>query len=123
MVRLSLQEHTLAKGTPHARTIPAHAVVFAANGSAMMDETVVDNPTEFRLNRPAHHYLHFGWGIHQCLGKYISEVQVTEIITGLLTLNGIRRAPGEAGKLTYTGPFPKSFTAEFLPEKTAAAQM
>ena len=49
----------------------------------MMDETELDNPREFRLDRPAHHYLHFGWGIHQCLGKYISQVQVTQIVKGL----------------------------------------
>ena len=120
MVRLSLQEHTLAKGTEHARAIPAHTVVFAANGSAMMDETVVDNPTEFRLDRPSHHYLHFGWGIHQCLGKYISEVQVTEIIKGLLTMKGIRRAPGADGTLQYDGPFPKSFVAEYDAEMSAS---
>jgi cytochrome P450 len=121
MVRLSLQEHTLAKGTEHARTIPPHTVVFAANGSAMMDETVVDNPNEFRLDRPSHHYLHFGWGLHQCLGKYISEVQVTEIIKGLLKLKGVRRAPGADGTLQYEGPFPKSFVAEYDAEMKAAS--
>ena len=119
MVRLSLQEHTLGKGTTHARTIPPHSVIFAANGSAMMDETVVDNPTEFRLNRPSHHYLHFGWGIHQCVGKHISEVQVAEIVKGLLMLKGLRRAPGQDGKLQYDGPFPKSFVVEFDSGKAA----
>ncbi|MBS1872174.1 MAG: cytochrome P450 [Acidobacteria bacterium] len=121
MVRLSVREHTLAKGTDRATTIPAHSVVFAANGSAMMDETELDNPKEFRLDRPPHHYLHWGWGIHQCLGKYISEVQVTEIVKGLLALPNLRRAPGDAGKLTYAGPFPKSFVLEFGATQTATA--
>ena len=78
-----------------------------------MDQTELDNPTEFRLGRPSHHYLHWGWGIHQCLGKYISEVQVTEIVKGLLKLENLRRAPGVEGRLTYAGPFPKSFAVEF----------
>lgn len=113
MVRLSLRDHVLAKGTDRAKTIPAHTVIFASNGSAMMDETELDHPTEFRLDRPSHHYLHWGWGIHQCLGKYISEVQVTEIVKALLKLENLRRAPGAEGKLTYAGPFPKSFVVEF----------
>ncbi len=116
VVRLSTQAHTLAKGTPHETTIPPHTVVFAANGSAMMDETVVDDPAEFRIGRPAHHYLHFGWGLHQCLCKYISEVQVKEIINGLLMLTGLRRADGPEGALTYHGPFPASFTVTFEPD-------
>jgi cytochrome P450 len=113
VVRLSTAAHTLAKGTSQATALPPHTLVFAATGSAMMDETVIDNPREFRLDRPAHHYLHFGWGLHQCLGKYISEVQVTGIIKGLLTLKGLRRQAGPAGTLTYEGPFPKQFVLEF----------
>jgi cytochrome P450 len=113
MVRLSLAPHVLAKGTPFETAIPPGKVVFAANGSAMMDETELDQPLEFKLDRPAHHYLHFGWGIHQCLGKYISEVQIVEIVKPLLLLDNLRRAAGPDGKLTYAGPFPKSFVVEF----------
>jgi cytochrome P450 len=113
MVRVAVKPHTLAPGTPHETTIKPGTVVFAANGSAMMDETVVDDPHTFKLDRPSHHYLHFGWGIHQCLGKYISEVQVTEIIKGLLQLKGLRRADGELGQLKYHGPFPESFSVAF----------
>jgi len=79
----------------------------------MIDETELDQPLEFRLDRPSHHYLHFGWGIHQCLGKYISEVQVVEIVKPLLLLDGLRRAVGTDGQLTYAGPFPKSVVVEF----------
>ena len=113
LVRLSLADHVLGKGSPWETRVPAGKVIFAATGSAMMDETELDSPREFRLDRPAHHYLHFGWGIHQCLGKYISQVQVTQIVKGLLSLPNLRRAEGEAGKLLYNGPFPKSFSVSF----------
>lgn len=113
LVRLSLAEHVLAKGTPFETAVPAGKVIFAANASAMMDETELDQPLEFRLNRPAHHYLHFGWGIHQCLGKYISHVQVVELVKAVLLLPGLRRAAGPSGQLAYAGPFPKSFVVEF----------
>jgi cytochrome P450 len=113
LVRLSLADHVLAKGTEFETMVPAGKVIFAANGSAMMDETELDKPLEFRLDRPSHHYLHFGWGMHQCLGKYISQVQVVELVKAVLLLPGLRRADCPAGKLAYAGPFPKSFTVEF----------
>ena len=113
LVRLSVAEHILGKGQPWQTTVPPGKLIFAANGSAMMDETELDAPDQFRLGRPAQHYLHFGWGIHQCLGKYISQVQVTQIIKGVVALQNLRRAEGDAGKLIYAGPFPKSFAVAF----------
>lgn len=113
LVRLSVAEHTLGKGTPFETTIPAGKLIFASNGSAMMDELELENPLEFRLDRPAHHYLHFGWGMHQCLGKYISQVQLVEMVKALLMMPGLRRADGPTGRLSYQGPFPSSFVVEF----------
>jgi len=113
LVRLTTQDYVLAKGTDRETSIPAGKVVFAANSSAMMDETELDAPLEFREGRPDYQYMLFGWGTHRCFGKYISQVQITEIVRSLLVLPGIRRAPGDAGKLVYEGFFPKSFTVEF----------
>jgi cytochrome P450 len=113
MVRLATQDYVMAKGTDRETRIPAGKVVFAANASAMMDETELDAPQEFREGRPEYQYLLFGGGMHRCFGKYISQVQITEIVRSLLVLPGIRRAPGDAGKLVYEGFFPKSFTVEF----------
>jgi cytochrome P450 len=113
LVRLTTQDYVLAKGTDRAALIPAGKVVFAANASAMMDETELDAPGEFREGRPEYQYMLFGGGMHRCFGKFISQVQVTEIVRSLLLLDNIRRAPGDAGKLVYAGFFPKSFTVAF----------
>ncbi|HTQ79684.1 MAG TPA: cytochrome P450, partial [Thermoanaerobaculia bacterium] len=113
LVRLADQGHTLAKGTPRETAIPAGRVIFAANGSAMMDAAELDHPEQFTLGRPNYQYLHFGFGIHQCFGKYISQVQVTELVRAVLLLPGLKRAAGADGQLVYAGPFPKSFTVEF----------
>ena len=121
LVRLSVAEHTLSRGTPFETTIPAGKLIFASNGSAMMDETEVDNPQQFRLDRPAHHYLHFGWGIHQCLGKYISQVQLVEMLKALLMLPQLQRADGSAGHLSYEGPFPGRFVVAFAATAGAKA--
>jgi cytochrome P450 len=125
MVRLSLADTKIAKGTPRETLIPAHKVVFAANGSAMMDETELENPREIRLDRPAHHYMIFGWGMHECLGKYVSQVQIVEIVKAVLALEGLRPAAGDAGKIGYEGAFAVRFGVEFNAAsnlaKTAAA--
>lgn len=113
LLRLTTQDYVLAKGTDRETHIPAGKVVFAANASAMMDDTALDAPAEFREGRPDYHYLLFGWGMHTCFGKYISQVQITEIVRSLLVLDNVRRAPGDAGKLVYDGFFPKSFGVAF----------
>lgn len=113
--RLSVREHTLSRGTGHEKTIPAGSRVFVAMGSAMMDKTVLDRPREFHLDRPAAQYLHFGAGVHQCLGRHIAEAHLTHIVGRLLALPGLRRAKGPSGHLSYAGPFPKKFVVEFEP--------
>jgi len=113
LVRLTTQDYVLAKGTDRETSLPAGKIVFAANSSAMMDETELDAPLEFREGRPEYQYMLFGWGMHRCFGKYISQVQITEIVRSLLVLDGIRRAPDDAGKLVYEGFFPKSFAVAF----------
>jgi cytochrome P450 len=113
LVRFSLQEYTLARHTERETKIPAGKVVFASNSSAMMDDTVLDEPQEFKFDRPEHAYLHFGWGLHQCLGKFIAETQLVEIMKSLLLLKGLRRASGSDGELKHLGAFPGSFIVEF----------
>ncbi len=115
LVRQSLREETLARGTAHETAIPAGKLIFAANGSAMMDEIELAKPLSFDLQRPWHHYLHFGWGMHECLGYHLALTQLTALVKPLLALNGLRRAPGTDGELTYAGAFPEPFTVEFDP--------
>jgi hypothetical protein len=113
MVRVSLADAKIARGTPRETLIPAGKIVFAANGSAMMDETELDSPREIHLDRPPHHYMIFGWGMHECLGKYISQVQLVEIAKAVLSLGNLRPAAGDAGKVGYEGPFAVRFAVQF----------
>ena len=113
LVRFCERPYTLARGTARETNIPRGAVLFAANASAMMDPDHVEAPHEFRINRPADNHLHFGYGMHACLGRYISPLQIHEVCKGVLRLNGLRRAAGTDGELRYAGPFPETFTLEF----------
>jgi cytochrome P450 len=114
LVRFCERPYMLGKGTSHATLIPAGALVFAATWSAMFDPAYVDAPEEFRVDRSLDtDYLHFGYGLHSCFGRYISPLQILEVTKRLLRVEGLRRAPGPDGQVRYDGPFPDAFFVEF----------
>jgi hypothetical protein len=107
-------------------------MVVASVISAMFDETKVKNAKNFRVDRegvnsPDSPYLHFGLGHHKCLGDYIAEVMVTEVLKQLVMLPEIHLIPGELGRINFKdniaplednrdwaeSPFPESFVVEF----------
>lgn len=45
--------------------------------SGNRDESVIENPNEFIIDRPnARHHLSFGFGIHRCMGNRLAEMQL-----------------------------------------------
>jgi cytochrome P450 len=115
VTRVTTQAHTLSAGTPHETTIPPGTLTFAGLGAAMMDASAIESPREFRLDRPASHYLHFGTGLHRCLGAHIAMAMVTTMLARVLTLPGLRRGRGATGRLRVVGAFPKTFVVDFDP--------
>lgn len=113
LFRIAAQDYTVAKGAMHATTIPKGASVIAATQSAMFDGRIVNAPNEFRTGRPNYIYMHFGYGLHACFGRYINMVQIPGILKPLLKRSHLRRAPGDAGQLRYDGPFPSTMTVMF----------
>jgi len=104
VVRVMNEDYRPGAGEPYAQVIPQDAVVFALTWSAMFDDRVLDAPTAFHPGRPDSHYLHFAAGRHACFGRYISRVQVTQILKPLLAREGFRLA----GAPVYAGPFPET---------------
>jgi cytochrome P450 len=102
VMRILNADYTLAAGEPREKLLPAGTLVFACTWSAMFDEAILEAPQTFQAGRPAWQYLHFATGEHACFGRYISQVQVTQILKAILRLKGL--AP--AGPPTYAGPFP-----------------
>jgi cytochrome P450 len=113
VIRVSLQDFIIGKGTSHATHIPAGTTLLVATQSAMFDQTVVEMPAEFRIDRPHYHYLHWSLGLHSCFGRYINQVQIPGILKPVLQRSNLRRAEGRSGALSTAGPFPTSLCVEF----------
>jgi cytochrome P450 len=104
--RVLKQDYRLGAGEPHETLIRQGTSVFALTWSAMFDERVMDAPDEFRSDRPDYDYLHFATGLHACFGRYISRIQIPQILKPLLKLKGLRAA----GAPQYDGTFPQTFS-------------
>ena len=110
--RFCPQEAWIAAGQTRSKSVPAGSSVYVATLSAMFDPAVFTHPKEFNARREAE-YLHFGYGMHACFGRYINGVQIPELVAALLRLPHLRRAAGSAGQILYDGPFPNRLVLEF----------
>jgi cytochrome P450 len=113
LLRKAVVDYPIARGTHHERMIRKGMTVFASTQSAMMDDDVVEDPDEFRLDRPDSVYLHYGAGLHSCYGRYISAVAVPAVVKAALSIDGAVRAEGTAGQLAVDRTWPTSMTLEF----------
>ena len=111
--RITAEDYVVGKGTWRATKIPKGAGVLACTQSAMMDCRQLKSPSQFRLDRPAYQYMHFGFGLHTCFGQYINLTQIPRIIKAVLKRKGLRRAFGPEGQLQSAGPFPTHLVVEF----------
>ncbi|KAM5345930.1 hypothetical protein ACJ41O_011791 [Fusarium nematophilum] len=73
--------------------------VFVSFVSAAKDPTVFPNPEVVDPRRPLENYIHYGTGPHECLGRNISQVALTELFRALFRKKGLRRVPGPQGEL------------------------
>ncbi|MBT2186130.1 cytochrome P450 [Sphingobium nicotianae] len=113
LARTALSTHELAVGTPRARTIPAGAHVLACIGSAMRDPARVPEPGDYRSDRPADAYIHFGHGLHECFGRHINRATLHLMLKPLLARPNLRRAKGAMGRLRRKGLLASSLVVEF----------
>jgi cytochrome P450 len=103
--RIALKDWTVARGTKRATTIQKDATVFAAFASAMMDERRVPEPRRFKPGRLPYEYIHFGYGMHECFGRYINHATLHRMLKPLLVRPNLRRAKGWEGRLHKRGIF------------------
>ncbi len=106
VVRRCAEDFVVAKGNLRRRKIRKGKTVLVCTRSAMRDGRQLELPSAFALDRPDHHYMHFGFGHHRCLGDHITAVQLPEIVRAVLRLNDPRPI-GEPDKCG--GPFPEHY--------------
>lgn len=113
LLRTCHEEYVLARGTDREMRIPKGTLVIASTISAMFDPAVMQEPDEFRVDRPPEGYMHFGRGLHTCYGERINHIVLPEVLGCLLRLRNLRRAPGGEGRMKFEGPFPDRLVVEF----------
>ena len=113
LLRHCAQDYVLGAGAWRSTKIAAGSTVFVTLQSAMWDGRKIPSPSEFRVNRPAYSYMHFGYGLHTCSGQYINAVQIAGIVKVLLKRKNLRRASGAAGQVQMAGAFPGHLVLEF----------
>lgn len=107
--RICAEDYVIAKGTLRSTKIPKGTIVVAATQSAMMDGRKIQKPKEFKLDRPAYSYMHFGFGLHTCFGQYINLTQIPGIVKAVLKQTALRRA----SDIKIQEPFPVSLEIEY----------
>ncbi len=99
MFRQTASTYTVAKGTDHATTVATGTYVLPVTQSAMFDPKAFENPDQFIPGRNWYHYFHFGFGSHECLGKYVGMVMIPEMVRHVLLRPGIKAN----GSIDYQG--------------------
>ena len=105
LLRTAARDTAIAVGTPRETQVKKGSTVLAAFSSAMMDPRRVADPQRFDPRRPAHEYLHFGYGLHQCFGIHINHALLPLMLKPLLQRKGLQRASEHDGHLVKRGPF------------------
>jgi len=113
LMRYTESEQTIT-GRGKTYSIPAKSKVFATISAAAFDPSAFPAPKKFDPARTSV-YMNYGFALHECYGKYINMVTITEFVAAVLRLPNVRRAKGIEGQGTglMEGPFPNNFVVEF----------
>lgn len=106
LFRKSAMDYTVGMGTSYATKIPAGSYVLPVTQSAMFDKRAFDNPDDFIPNRNWYNYFHFGFGSHECLGRYVGMVMIPEMVRQVLRRKDIKATSAMDYK---DGPFPEEY--------------
>ena len=106
LFRTTVSDYTAAKGTDHETVLRAGTYVLPVTLSATFDERAFDSPEEFIPQRNWYNYFHFGFGSHECLGRYVGMVMIPEMVRQVMLMKNIE----PEGNIDYkSGPFPESY--------------
>lgn len=99
LFRQAATEAVIARGTDREATVPAGGYVLVATQSAMFDERAFADPDDFKPGRNWYHQFHFGYGAHECLGRYVGAVMIPEMVRQMILRPSLRAE----GRIDYAG--------------------
>lgn len=99
MFRQVASDYTIGKGKDYATAIPKGTNVLTLTQSAMFDERAYERPDEFIPGRNWYNHFVFGYGSHECLGKYVGMVLIPEMVRQVMLRHGLR----QDGPIDYKG--------------------
>jgi cytochrome P450 len=119
LFRQTSVECVIDRGTEQTISIPARTNVLLVTQSAMFDPYAYENPDDFDPDRNWYHHFNFGFGSHECLGKYVGMVMIPEMVRQVM----LRQSLVSAESMSYrngdrygsgpgsgeTGPFPEKY--------------
>ena len=106
LFRTTASDYTVAKGTEYETVLRAGTYVLPVTMSATFDERAFDSPDEFIPQRNWYNYFHFGFGSHECLGRYVGMVMIPEMVRQVLIRQDIK---AKAAIDYKDGPFPEQY--------------
>jgi cytochrome P450/glutathione S-transferase len=99
VIRFNETAQTLSDQGKKEYRIPAKRKVFALTAAAMFDPAAFPDPKKFIAGRDAV-YMNYGHALHECYGKYINAVTLSEFVSAILRLKNVRRENGITGRGT-----------------------
>jgi cytochrome P450 len=84
------------------KQIRAGDIVVLSYPSANRDETVFDDPFDFRIDRKPNRHLAFGTGPHVCLGQHLAKMELTSFLREFLNHVDDVELAGEARRVQST---------------------
>ena len=106
-------DYTMGKGTKYETKIKKGTIVRLLIHSAMFDPFAYEDPDTFNSDRNFYHNFVFGYGQHQCLGKYIGMEMIPEMVRQVVVMENL----GSDDRISYIndkfpdrhGPFPERY--------------
>jgi cytochrome P450 len=91
MFRQLSQDYTIGQGKAYATTIPKGTNVLTLTQSAMFDPRAYERADEFIPERNWYNHFVFGYGSHECLGKYVGMVMIPEMVRQIMLRKDMRQ--------------------------------
>lgn len=118
--RKTATDYDIGLGTHYQTRLKQGTIVRLLTQSAMFDPFAYQQPEVFNPQRDVNHNFVFGYGPHQCLGKYVGMQLIPEMVKQVLLLDNVK----SKADICYVnqqyfphrpGPFPEHYPLQWQP--------